>query len=41
MGMQFHIIHHLYPRIPLMRTPAAYRALRPILEVRGCDLERL
>ena len=41
MGMQFHIVHHLYPRIPLMRTPAAYRALRPILEVRGCDLERL
>ncbi len=41
MGMQFHIIHHLYPRIPLMRTPAAYWALRPILEARGCDLERL
>lgn len=41
MGMQFHIVHHLYPRIPLMRTPAAYRALRPILEARGCDLERL
>jgi beta-carotene hydroxylase len=41
MGMQFHIIHHLYPRIPLMRTPAAYWALRPVLEARGCDLERL
>jgi len=41
MGMQFHIIHHLYPRIPLMRTPAAYWALRPILEARGCNLERL
>lgn len=41
MGMQYHIIHHLYPRIPLMRTPAAYRALRPVLEARGCDLERL
>ncbi|MDP1632333.1 MAG: fatty acid desaturase [Caulobacter sp.] len=41
MGMQFHIVHHLYPRIPLMRTPAAYWALRPILEARGCDLERL
>jgi beta-carotene hydroxylase len=38
MGMQFHIVHHLYPRIPLMRTPAAYWALRPILEARGCDL---
>jgi beta-carotene hydroxylase len=41
MGMQYHIVHHLYPRIPLMRTPAAYRALRPVLEARGCDLERM
>ncbi len=37
-GMQYHIIHHLYPTIPLYRTPAAFRALRPILEERGCDL---
>ena len=37
-GMQFHIIHHLYPTIPLMKTPAAYRDLKPILERRGCDL---
>lgn len=37
-GMQYHLIHHLYPTIPLYRTPAAYRALRPILEQRGCDL---
>ena len=38
MGMQFHIVHHLYPRIPLALTPAAYRELRPILEKRGCEL---
>ena len=38
MGMQFHIIHHLYPRIPLSLTPAAYRELRPILKQRGCEL---
>ena len=38
MGMQFHIIHHLYPRIPLSLTPAAYRELRPVLARRGCDL---
>ena len=38
MGMQFHIVHHLYPRIPLALTPAAYRDLRPILEKRNCDL---
>lgn len=41
MGMQYHIVHHLYPRIPLMKTPAAYRDLKPILERRGCDLGRL
>ena len=38
MGMQYHIIHHLYPRIPLALTPAAYRELKPILERRGCEL---
>ncbi|HEX7943257.1 MAG TPA: fatty acid desaturase [Phenylobacterium sp.] len=39
MGMQYHIIHHLYPRMPLMRHPAAFRALRPILVARGCQLD--
>ena len=38
MGMQYHIIHHLYPRIPLSLTPAAYREMKPILERKGCDL---
>ena len=37
-GMQYHIVHHLYPTIPLMQTPAAYRALKPVLERKGCDL---
>ena len=37
-GMQYHIIHHLYPTIPLNRHPAVYRELRPILEQRGCEL---
>jgi beta-carotene hydroxylase len=37
-GMQYHIIHHLYPRIPLSLTPAAYRELKPILAQRGCEL---
>jgi beta-carotene hydroxylase len=41
MGMQYHIIHHLYPRIPLSLTPAAYRDLKPILERKGCDLGAL
>jgi len=38
MGMQFHIVHHLHPYIPLDRTPAAYHEMRPILEARGCRL---
>ena len=41
MGMQYHIVHHLYPRIPLSLTPAAYRELKPILERRGCELGAL
>ncbi len=41
MGMQYHIIHHLYPRIPLTRTPAAYREMKPVLEARGCDVHAL
>ena len=38
MGMQYHIVHHLYPKIPLSLTPAAYRDLKPILQRRGCEL---
>lgn len=38
MGMQYHIVHHLYPNIRLNRTPAAYRALKPLLEARDCTL---
>ncbi len=38
MGMQFHIVHHLHPYIPLHLTPAAYREMRPLLEARGCEL---
>ncbi len=41
MGMQYHIVHHLYPRIPLSLNPAAYRDLKPILQRRGCVLGQL
>ena len=41
MGMQYHIVHHLYPRIPLSLTPAAFRELKPLLQKRGCDLGAL
>jgi beta-carotene hydroxylase len=39
MGMQYHIVHHLYPRIPLTRTPSAYREMRPVLDAMGCELQ--
>ena len=38
MGMQFHIIHHLHPYIPLHLTPAAYWEMKPILEARGARI---
>jgi beta-carotene hydroxylase len=41
MGMQYHAVHHLYPRIPLTLTPAAFRELRPILVRRGIDVRGL
>jgi beta-carotene hydroxylase len=39
MGMQYHIVHHLHPYIPLTDTPRAYREMRHILEQRDCRLE--
>jgi beta-carotene hydroxylase len=41
MGMQYHIVHHLHPRIPLYRTPRAYWEMKPILEARGCKVDDL
>lgn len=41
MGMQYHIVHHLHPRIPLYRTPRAYWQMREILEARGCRIDEL
>ncbi len=31
-GMEYHLVHHLFPSIPLNRTPAAYLELKPLLE---------
>jgi beta-carotene hydroxylase len=33
-GMEYHVIHHLYPKIPLCQTGAAFRAMRGLLEKR-------
>ena len=41
LGMQYHIVHHLHPRIPLYRTPRAYWEMKPILDARGCDIHDL
>ena len=41
MGMETHIVHHLYPNIPNHRTRAAYFALKPVLDARGVDITRL
>ena len=41
LGMQYHVVHHLHPRIPLYRTPMAYWEMKPILEARGCDVDAL
>jgi beta-carotene hydroxylase len=38
LGMTAHIVHHLHPRIPLDKTPAALRELYPVLEARDCDI---
>ncbi len=39
LGMQYHIVHHLHPRIPLYRTPAAYWELKPVLAARGARID--
>ena len=41
MGMQYHVMHHLYPNMPTHRTPAAFREMRDILVARGVDLGKL
>lgn len=38
LGMTAHIVHHLHPRIPLDKTPAALRELYPILQARKSPL---
>jgi len=35
LGMEYHLIHHLHPTIPLNKTPAAYREMKHILLKRG------
>lgn len=37
-GLEYHIVHHLYPTIPVHKTPKAYRALKPLLVKQNCEL---
>lgn len=37
LGIDFHMIHHLYPYIPVHACKAAYHEMKPILEARGVD----
>ena len=39
LGMQYHIVHHLHPRIPFLRTPRAYGEMRDVLDAQGARLE--
>lgn len=34
----FHLIHHLFPKIPFYRYPAAFRDMRPLLEEAGSEI---
>ena len=40
MGMEYHLIHHLYPRIPLFDTPKAFREMEGLLLAGGVRDER-
>jgi len=40
-GMEYHLVHHLFPSIPLNKTPVAYRDLKPLLEAEGTSLNGL
>ncbi|MEJ5975369.1 fatty acid desaturase [Novosphingobium sp. PS1R-30] len=37
LGIDFHLVHHLHPYIPVHACKAAYREMKPILEARGVD----
>jgi len=37
MWIEYHLVHHLYPNIPMHLTKPAYFEMKPILEARGVD----
>ncbi len=40
-GQNYHLIHHLYPRIPFYRYGACFDAVRPMLEAKGANIQDL
>jgi beta-carotene hydroxylase len=41
LGMEYHLVHHPFLAIPLKKTTAAYRKLKPLLEAEGVSLNGL
>ncbi len=41
LGMEYHIVHHLFPKIPLIQTGPAYWELRDVIEKRGIRIADL
>ena len=41
MGIEGHLMHHLYPHIPMHLTKRALREMRPVLEPRGVDFSEV
>lgn len=38
MWIEFHLVHHLYPNIPMHLTKKAYFEMKPVLKARGVDV---
>lgn len=41
LGMEYHVVHHLFPKIPLFQTGPAYWELRDVLDEKGIRIEGL
>ncbi len=41
LAQNYHLIHHLYPRVPFYRYVACFERMRPLLERRGSPIQRL
>ena len=41
LGMEYHLVHHLFPKIPLLQTGPAYWELRDLINKRGIRIDGL